>query len=377
MVKSFKVIGLWGHQDYELSDSLIQQDSNNLNIITGSNGTGKTTILKLMWYMLSGHIRQAFAEINFKEAELISTTGEVKLIKRESRRPDKNPRDKSPIPIGTTVVDVEIKGKHGDYVFSLKAIPFNELYYFLNEEAPSSSTTSLFFPTFRRLEGGFSFGESNDSFKNESLKIIEGFRDFSKRMTHKNHRMIAFAEFDDVRSLVNEISSDIATKLRPSEDNFTKFLSDLSNGNGKGINTSQITTKLKELEDKREQLRRPLTILSKYIDDFFFEKSVRITEEFKLGTHLNAVDIEYLSAGEKNFLSFLVYSIVTPNGVMFIDEPELTLHMDWQRVLLPIMLEIAPKTQFFVATHAATIYSNYPNRDIWLNTQIKQEGETV
>ena len=73
----------------------------------------------------------------------------------------------------------------------------------------------------------------------------------------------------------------------------------------------------------------------------------------------------------------MVYSIVTPNGVMFIDEPELTLHMDWQRVLLPIMLEIAPKTQFFVATHAATIYSNYPNRDIWLDTQIKQESETV
>ena len=206
MIKSFKITGLWGHQDYTLSDALIQQD---LTIITGSNGTGKTTILKLMWYMLSGHIRQAFAEINFKEAHLISSTGEVKLGKRLSRQRDKNPRDKSPIPLNTQVVDVEIIGKDGGYVFSLKSIPYNELYYFLNEEAPSSSTSSLFFPTFRRIEGGFSFGESNDSFKNESIKVIEGFRDFSKRMSHKNHRMIAFAEFDDVRSLFSKKYSSI------------------------------------------------------------------------------------------------------------------------------------------------------------------------
>ena len=47
---------------------------------------------------------------------------------------------------------------------------------------------------------------------------------------------------------------------------------------------------------------------------------------------------------------------------------------DWQRVLLPILLEIAPKTQFIVATHAATIYSSYPNHDIWLDKIIQEEA---
>ena len=373
MIKSFKVAGLWGHKDYDLSESLIEQDSNNLTIITGSNGTGKTTVLKLMWYMLSGHIRQAFAEIDFKEAELVSSTGTVKLTKRPSRRGDHRPRTRDPLALQTIVVDVDIKGADGRNVFTLFAIPFNELYYFLNEEAPASSIRSLFFPTFRRLEGGFSFGE-----KNESLKIIEGFREFSNRMTHGNHRMIAFAEFDDVRLLVNEVSSDIATRLRSYEDSFTTFLTSISNGNGRvNIDTREINKRLTELESKRVEFRRPLTLLSSKIDEFFFEKSVRVTEEFKLGTHSNAVPIENLSAGEKNFLSFLVYAIGTPNGIMFIDEPELTLHMDWQRVLFPILLEIAPNTQFIVATHAATIYSNYPDRDIWLDDQIQQTNVTV
>jgi predicted ATPase len=373
MIKSFKVTGLWGYKDYNLTERLIQQDSHKLTIITGSNGTGKTTLLKLIWYMMSGHIRQAFDEIEFKEALLTFTDrASVKLIKRPSILRDKHPRDKTLIPLGTTVVDVHLKDGNGSTVYLLSGIPFHELHSFISEEVKAKSSGSLFFPTFRRIEGGFSFGD-----KNESLKIIEGFNDFSKRMNHNNHKMIAFAEFDDVRSLINEISSDISNKLRPFEDNFTKFLSGLSNENGKSINTKEIKKQLKDLESKREELRRPLTILSQKIDEFFFEKSVRITEEFKLGTHANLVDIENLSAGEKNFLSFLVYAISSPNGVMFIDEPELTLHMDWQRVLFPILLEIAPNTQFIVATHAATIYSNYPDRDIWLDNLIQSGSITV
>lgn len=373
MIKSFKVTGLWGYKDYDLTESLIQQDFNKLTIITGSNGTGKTTLLKLMWYMISGHLRQAFDEIEFKEAVLTLNSGaDVRLVKRISTANDIHPRDKTAINLDTTIVNVELRDSKGKSLYTLIGVPFNELHSFMNEETQASSTGSLFFPTFRRIEGGFSFGD-----KNESLKIIEGFKDFSKRMNHKNHKMIAFAEFDDVRSLINEISSDISNKLRPFEDNFTTFLSRLSNENGQSINTKEIKRQLKDLENKREELRRPLTILSQKIDEFFFEKSVRITEEFKLGTHLNLVEIEHLSAGEKNFLSFLVYAISSPNGIMFIDEPELTLHMDWQRVLFPILLEIAPNTQFIVATHAATIYSNYPDRDIWLDNLIQSGGVTL
>jgi predicted ATPase len=373
MIKSFKVTGLWGYKDYDLSESLIQQDSNKLTIITGSNGTGKTTLLKLMWYMMSGHIRQAFDEIEFKEALLNFSNGaSAKLVKRSSTSRDKHPRDKTLIPADTTVVDIHLKRSNGSSVYSLSGIPFHELHAFISEEVNAYTESSLFFPTFRRIEGGFSFGD-----KNESLKIIEGFREFSKRMTHRNHRMVAFAEFDDVRALMNEISSDISNKLRPFEDNFTKFLSGLSNENGKSINTKEIKSQLKELESKKEEFRRPLTTLSNKIDEFFFEKSVRITDDFKLGTHPNLVDIENLSAGEKNFLSFLVYAISSPNGIMFIDEPELTLHMDWQRVLFPILLEIAPNTQFIVATHASTIYSNYPDRDIWLDNLIQSGSVTV
>lgn len=39
--------------------------NDDINIITGRNGSGKTTILKLMWYCISANIERAIQEIIF------------------------------------------------------------------------------------------------------------------------------------------------------------------------------------------------------------------------------------------------------------------------------------------------------------------------
>lgn len=89
MLTSFKVTGLWGHQEYPFD---FHED---LNIITGSNGTGKTTLLKLIWYMLSGHLKQAFLEVNFARAELVTKTA---IITRQDIHRSTLPKD---IPLRT------------------------------------------------------------------------------------------------------------------------------------------------------------------------------------------------------------------------------------------------------------------------------------
>jgi len=250
MIESFIVKGLWGKQNYSFDFDP------NLNIIIGSNGTGKTTLLKLMWYMISGHIQQALAEVNFNEAEIITKTRQISLTKRLSNAKDKHPRDKSPIERGTEVAEVHIKRRDGSNVFSLWPIPMNELALLLNTEAPSENDHSLFFPTFRRLEGGFSFSEGN-----EYLKIIEGFREFSKRMSHRNHRMMAFADFEDVKGRLNEISSDIRAKLQPYEEAFSRFLATASNGNLPPDFTTKLKKELVRIEKLRNDFVRPLSLL--------------------------------------------------------------------------------------------------------------------
>ncbi|MGE6446333.1 AAA family ATPase, partial [Pseudomonas bubulae] len=64
---SFEVVGLFGRVQP------ISLDFNSdMNILTGRNGAGKTSIMKLIWYILSGNIEFALIEINFSKAVLVT-----------------------------------------------------------------------------------------------------------------------------------------------------------------------------------------------------------------------------------------------------------------------------------------------------------------
>jgi predicted ATP-binding protein involved in virulence len=51
-----------------------------LNIITGSNGSGKTTFLKATWYLFSGNLTKALQEIYFKRLLLETDSLTIELL---------------------------------------------------------------------------------------------------------------------------------------------------------------------------------------------------------------------------------------------------------------------------------------------------------
>lgn len=69
------------------------------------------------------------------------------------------------------------------------------------------------------------------------------------------------------------------------------------------------------------------------------------------------IKLEELSSGEKHLLALLgKVAIAETEGAVFIaDEPELSLHLAWQRKLLPAIRSLAPSMQIIVATHAPAI----------------------
>ena len=74
----------------------------------------------------------------------------------------------------------------------------------------------------------------------------------------------------------------------------------------------------------------------------------------------NQVDLAKLSSGEKE-LFFIVTSATfgfdgkTPPALLLIDEPELSLHVKWQEMLLPTLGRLNPDLQIIVATHSPEI----------------------
>ena len=61
-----------------------------------------------------------------------------------------------------------------------------------------------------------------------------------------------------------------------------------------------------------------------------------------------------LSAGEKQMLVILLTILVQDNrsGVMFMDEPEVSLHVEWQQRLIGLIRSLNPNVQIILTTHS-------------------------
>ena len=54
---------------------------------------------------------------------------------------------------------------------------------------------------------------------------------------------------------------------------------------------------------------------------------------------------------------------------IFIDEPELSLHPDWQRLLIPLLEYQGTEKQFFIASHSPYIGMKYEDNEFHLGQQ--------
>jgi predicted ATPase len=72
-----------------------------------------------------------------------------------------------------------------------------------------------------------------------------------------------------------------------------------------------------------------------------------------------------LSSGEKQLIRILLDTLLAKDSSIIIDEPELSMHIDWQRVLLASMRELNPTAQIIVATHSPEIMADVPDQHIF------------
>jgi predicted ATP-dependent endonuclease of OLD family len=71
----------------------------------------------------------------------------------------------------------------------------------------------------------------------------------------------------------------------------------------------------------------------------------------------NAYGPSSLSSGEKQVLTMLYSASRTrhKSGVFLIDEPELSLHIDWQRIILKELIAQSPDRQIIACTHSPEV----------------------
>lgn len=67
-----------------------------------------------------------------------------------------------------------------------------------------------------------------------------------------------------------------------------------------------------------------------------------------------------LSSGEKQILAILLTVLVEDRlpYVLLMDEPEVSLHVDWQEQLIDLILQLNPNVQIILTTHSPAVIMN-------------------
>jgi predicted ATP-binding protein involved in virulence len=358
-IRSFEVIGLLGRET-----PLKVKFNEDMNIITGRNGSGKTSALKLLWFILSGNVFLALREVSFKKATLETTDYEC-TIYRESAN--------------TCRIDWKV-GEHRK-VFEDQFDDDGDI--ILNAEDQANVLlmkfgSSVFLPTFRRIEGGFTLSDRGNIFSKAKNEVEDSLIALSKKLSNQKHTFVASLSTVDIVTLLVTQYTELSEKYnqlqqQTSQDIIGKIKtykldeSDQDQLDAATRTLDQIRQQIESMEASREVIMTPLEAVRILAMKLFKHSGIKLGKTFNFGDAANAVNSDALSAGEKQMLSFIAYNAFYRDSIVIIDEPELSLHVDWQRQLFPTLLSQQTSNQFIIATHSPFIYSKYPDKEIQID----------
>lgn len=367
----FEAFGLLGKKEMIAGDL-----NSDLNILTGRNGAGKTSLMKLLWYVISGNILTALKDVPFQQFRVVTTEYDCTVHR-----------------LGSVTCKVEFSTNDQSFLFEDIHDEDGDIIYSAEDDANGflmEVGSSVFLPTFRRIEGGFGLSSIRNPF-NKNVRqrangeIEEALVLFSKRLSNPPHIIVSsistadivsilLKEYADLSEQYNEIQSktsqDIINKIKSFNANQALGLNEVN----ASIVLDDICSQVEGMEIIREKIMTPIETVRKYVARLFSHSGINIDQRLSFGDAANAVSSEDLSAGEKQMLSFICYNAFYKDSVIFIDEPELSLHVDWQRQLFPILQRQNSSNQFIIATHSPFIYSKYPDKEINLDVD-RGEGE--
>lgn len=358
-----------------------------INIITGVNGQGKTTLLKLIWYIYSGNLKRAIDEIEFDFIHMVTDTHEFQVGKCSKEKMNILKMDYE----SHSGYDISIYDKKLDkYIIDTTDLYAEVLHIsYCSEKVSEINSESLYFPTFRRIEGFSSNKSSNrENYKfrdDEEQLLFNTMRKISSLMSLGEHKYITSVSTKDINELITnkyaEISESINNNYKSLTDHLEKVIS--SKDNRDNIENGQLKAQLNSIKDLLEDNKeyrnhsfRPIQVINDVVAEVFKRKGVKINNTISLGEQKQIIDSDYLSAGEKQMLSFIAYNALYSNTPIVIDEPEISLHVDWQRKLLKILSSQNTNNQLIVATHSPFIYSKYGDKEIIqdFDTELNEDG---
>lgn len=302
-IKSIKIEKLYGKYDIEW------KLREGVNIIAGDNGSYKSTLLRIL--------------ASICEPEKVSDDFDVK---------------------GVTMAMIDNT--------LIKFRSFKDSLLRLKKDAEEDELLSELAAKIKADIEGKDDNSLSDHTLNASIIVIkQGDKTLAVSNYKKLRRYNLISTFDVPAG--KDKGSILDQQLEKLESEYAYYLSDL---------TKQITTRIqqngqvnmKDLEDINAHNNTFIGIINKAFANT--NKTVDTTQsklQFKLGEDLLESN-KRLSAGEKQFLIVMLTVLLQrkEESILIMDEPEISMHLDWQRTLIENIQTLNPNCQIIIATHS-------------------------
>jgi len=121
-----------------------------------------------------------------------------------------------------------------------------------------------------------------------------------------------------------------------------------------------LTSGSSEGQKKATEVSECKTMFQDMVDELFSEtgkKIIRKSNEILIEQDGDILYPYKLSSGEKQILVILLTTLVQDgqNFVLFMDEPEVSLHIEWQQQLIGLIRKLNPNVQIILSTHSPAV----------------------
>lgn len=441
MIKKFKIIGLFGFRNVDID---FQE---NIKILIGENGFGKTTVLNSLYYLLNNKYEK-LSKIEFEEITISFTSGKQFIfskfdLEKYLKELESNNRKKLPLSFIGILQQYDLSFLEKYDEFNDEA--YTQIHHFIRKNRIRRSDLSIrimsqyifkyaknritfnifeefeifkskldfkliYLPTYRRVEEDLNnlgnFKEKFTDYRND----IRYIREIEEEKEITDDTLIHFG-MEDVREKVIEIEREIEKStisgfskltgemlsqfLRGFPTIANQLIDDLDVQAGKIIldrvgnslsksdkeNINRLLESKESLKEKTElvyfinkligiynehkhlddKLKIFKDICNKYLVDkeFRYDESSIDLDIYRMNTN-ERVELNKLSSGEKQIISILtkIYLEKSDNLMILFDEPELSLSLPWQKLLLPDIVNSKKCTFLLAVTHSPFIFDN-------------------